>query len=200
MQLKLTKNALREEQVKLLQLNQYLPTLELKKAMLQLEMTLVKNAIDKLLEELEKEKEKSLQFCELLSQEDIIKYIEVQKVNKKCENIAGIDMPCMVEEVVFNDMTYSLFDSPVWMEAVILQMRGLATLREKINVAYEKKTAIQKELKDVSIRVNLFKKVLIPRIKTNMKKIKIFLEDQQLAEISRSKIAKEKKIRKKNDY
>jgi len=173
--------------------------LELKKAMLQMEITLIKKMIDEFLDEFFKKKLEITRFCELLAEEDITEYVKIKKVDRKYENIAGVEMPCMLEDITFNETTYSLFDSPVWMEAVIFKVRELITIREKINVAYEKEMLLQKELKDVSIRVNLFKKVLIPRKKENIKKIKIFLEDQQLAEISRSKIVKEKKM-KKNDY
>jgi len=40
--------------------------------------------------------------------------------------------------------------------------------------------------------VNLFEKILIPRAKKNIKKIKVFLGDQELAAVSRAKVAKNK--------
>ncbi|HEY5259666.1 MAG TPA: V-type ATP synthase subunit D, partial [Rhabdochlamydiaceae bacterium] len=49
-----------------------------------------------------------------------------------------------------------------------------------------------KELRDVSIRVNLFEKILIPRAQGNIRKIKIFLGDQQLAAVCQAKVAKQK--------
>jgi V/A-type H+-transporting ATPase subunit D len=42
----------------------------------------------------------------------------------------------------------------------------------------------------VSIRVNLFEKVLIPRAQENIKKIRIFLGDQQLSAVAQAKVAK----------
>ena len=44
----------------------------------------------------------------------------------------------------------------------------------------------------MSIRVNLFEKILIPRALRNIKKIKVFLGDQQLAAVSQAKVAKAK--------
>jgi V/A-type H+/Na+-transporting ATPase subunit D len=44
----------------------------------------------------------------------------------------------------------------------------------------------------VSIRLNLFEKVLIPRAQKNIKKIKIFLGDQELAAVCQAKVAKRK--------
>ena len=39
---------------------------------------------------------------------------------------------------------------------------------------------------------NLFEKILIPRAKANIKKIKVFLGDQLLAAVSQAKVAKTK--------
>ncbi len=61
----------------------------------------------------------------------------------------------------------------------------------------EKKRALQKELRDVSIRVNLFEKILIPRSQDNISKIRIFLGDQQLAAVAQAKVAKQKIERRK---
>ncbi|EKE22261.1 MAG: hypothetical protein ACD_7C00009G0002, partial [uncultured bacterium] len=75
------------------------------------------------------------------------------------------------------------------------KLQEMISLKEKINVEEEKKRSLEKELKDVSIRVNLFEKILIPRTLKNIKKIKIFLGDQELAAISQAKIAKLKKAK-----
>ena len=68
----------------------------------------------------------------------------------------------------------------------------MAVAWAKIKIAQEKKIALEKELREVSIRVNLFEKILIPRALKNIKKIKIFLGDQQLAAVSQAKVAKRK--------
>jgi V/A-type H+-transporting ATPase subunit D len=40
--------------------------------------------------------------------------------------------------------------------------------------------------------VNLFEKILIPRSQENIKKIRVFLGDQQLAAVAQAKVAKRK--------
>jgi V/A-type H+-transporting ATPase subunit D len=45
----------------------------------------------------------------------------------------------------------------------------------------------------ITQRVNLFEKVLIPRAEENIRRIVIFLSDQERAAVVRSKIAKGKK-------
>jgi V/A-type H+-transporting ATPase subunit D len=55
----------------------------------------------------------------------------------------------------------------------------------------ERRKILEKELRDVTVKVNLFDKILIPRAEANIKKIKIALDDQQLAQIANAKKAKE---------
>ena len=71
-------------------------------------------------------------------------------------------------------------------------MHGLAEAKARIEVAIEKKTALETELREVAIRVNLFEKILIPRAQKNIKKIRVFLGDMQLAAVSQAKVAKTK--------
>ncbi len=95
------------------------------------------------------------------------------------ENIAGVDIP-IFERIVFEPAVYSLFDTPVWFESAILGIKELITVREKIKIAEEKKRALEKELREVSIRVNLFEKILIPRAKKISKKLKFSLATSSL--------------------
>ena len=53
---------------------------------------------------------------------------------------------------------------------------------------------LSKELKTTSQRVNLFEKVKIPEAKENIKRIAIYLGDQQTAAVVRGKIAKNKVV------
>ena len=95
-------------------------------------------------------------------------------------------------------MTFSLFATPVWMEAAIGQIQELILFREKIQVADQRVIALEKELREVSIRVNLFEKIMIPRAIENIKKIKIFLGDQELAAVCQAKVSKKKILARKH--
>lgn len=122
---------------------------------------------------------------------DLFPSVKVLDVTKKVENIAGVDIP-VFEKVVFQDSDYSLFDTPVWLDSAISALKELIEIKEKRIVGEEKKRALEKELKEVSIRVNLFEKILIPRAEQNIKKIKVFLSDQLLAAVCQAKVSKEK--------
>lgn len=192
--IKLTKNELRTQQTKLAQLLKYLPTLQLKKAMLQLEVNEARQEIGKLegvYGSLHKEVEGYAALLSDKSEIDPMGAAQIIDVKKRYENIAGVEVPYF-ENMTFADFSYSLFDTPPWLDSVVVGVRGLSEAQVKIDIAREKKTALEKELREVSIRVNLFEKILIPRALGNIKKIKVFLGDQQLAAVSRAKVAKNK--------
>ena len=85
-----------------------------------------------------------------------------------------------------------MFDTPVWVDPVTKGLRRLAEAKVRVEIAREKKEALEKELREVSIRVNLFEKILIPRSLGNIKKIRVFLGDLQLSAVSQAKAAKMK--------
>ncbi len=192
--LKLTKNELRSQQTRLQQFQRYLPTLQLKKAMLQFEVNQAHMEIVILHEEFAESRIRVEEFAPLLLEKlscDVTQYAEVLRVKKRYENIAGVEIP-IFEKVVFRPVDYFLLDTPVWVDRATQLLQEFVIVREKIAVAEEKRRALEKELREVSIRVNLFEKVLIPRSIENIKKIRIFLGDQQLAAVAQAKVAKRK--------
>ncbi len=200
MTLKLTKNELRAQQTRLAQFQRYLPTLQLKKAMLQFEVSLALLEIQKLKEEYDAIRLRVANFAPFLLEKvsvDLMHFAEVLHVKKQYENIAGVEIP-VFQKIIFREPEYFLFDTPVWTEPATEQLRDLVTAKEKINVAEEKRRALEKELREVSIRVNLFEKILIPRAQENIKKIRIFLGDQQLSAVAQAKVAKRKILMRKN--
>lgn len=200
-EIKLTKNELKDQRYKLSQLQRYLPTLQLKKALLQIEVTGAAMEIEDLMVSFQKKKEQNESFQSLLTDPEATHLFEgtsIIDVEKRIENIAGTDIP-QFEAVVFAPFVYSLFDTPLWIDDAIRSLRELLIIKEKIKVVEEKKSILDKELRDVSIRVNLFEKVMIPRIKENIKKIRVFLGDQQLAAVAQAKVAKEKILKRKKE-
>lgn len=192
--IKLTKTELRVQQVKFNQLQKYLPTLQLKKVLLQVEVNQAEAEIEKETAAFKVVEKKVSDYCQLFSDKtafDLFPSVKIAEVEKRYENIAGVDIP-LFQRVVFQESSYFLFDTPVWLDSAIIGVRGLIEIREKIRILEEKKRRLAKELREVSIRVNLFEKILIPRAKQNIKKIKVFLGDQQLAAVCRAKVSKKK--------
>ena len=192
--IKLTKTELRSQQVRLNQLQKYLPTLQLKKMLLQIEVNQAEQEIEQFQLEFNAAEKIVKGYASLFSDRtvfDLFPSVKVVDIVKQFENIAGVDIPSL-DRIVFQEDNYLLFDSPVWLDSAIAGLKNLIIIREKIRIAEEKKAALEKELREVSIRVNLFEKILIPRSQQNIRKIRIFLGDQQLAAVCQAKVAKQK--------
>lgn len=199
-QVKLTKTELRSQQYRLHQLEKYLPTLQLKKTLLQIEVNrahveslAIEKHLDLCVERVEL-------FSPLLTSSYsfvLMEAIKVREVAIGSENIAGVDLP-LLEKVDFISVTFSLFATPVWMDTAIEQVKELILYREKKKVSMRRHAALEHELREVSIRGNLFEKIMIPRAKENIKKIKIFLGDQELAAVCRAKVSKGKILARKH--
>ncbi len=193
-EVKLTKNELRSQQVKLAQLEKYLPTLQLKKAMLQSEVNDVRGEITDLEDGFHEKRLTVSSEGSLLSEKiglSLQQAAEVKSIDKRYENIAGVDVP-IFEGVSFKPFEYPLFSTPAWLDGAVLHLRAMVKARAEVMVAEEKLEALEKELREVSIRVNLFEKNLIPRSQHNIKRIKVFLGDQELAAVGQAKVAKTK--------
>ncbi|MCH9627064.1 MAG: V-type ATP synthase subunit D [Chlamydiales bacterium] len=193
-EVKLTKNELRAQQVRLNQLEKYLPTLQLKKAMLQTEVNEVRGEILRLENAFHEARLTATHSGGLLNERvglDLTHAAKVERVEKEYENIAGVDIP-LFKGITFAIFEYPLFSTPAWLDASVAELRQMAIARAKVSIAEEKKTALEKELREVSIRVNLFEKNLIPRARHNIKRIRVFLGDQELAAVGQAKVAKAK--------
>lgn len=200
--LKLTKTELRSQEHQLQQLQKYLPTLQLKKMLLQLEINQTEQEIEHLQKEFKFLEDKIRKYCALFTDQntyDLFASVKVLEVKKQSHSIAGLDFP-VFERVVFQENPYLIFDAPVWIDTAIVDLQNLIALREKMRVLAEKKQILDLELHDISIRVNLFDKVLIPRALGNIRKIKIFLGDQQLSAIAQAKVAKQKILQREKNY
>ncbi|MCH9633512.1 MAG: V-type ATP synthase subunit D [Chlamydiae bacterium] len=192
--IKLTKNELRMQQTRLGQLQRYLPTLQLKKALLQVEVQNAKAGIDALKKNAKEALQHVEDYARLFPEMDfpsIEQALEIDEIKKSYENIAGVEIP-IFESVSFHPLKYHLFDSPTWMEGAIEGVHRLIEAECHLKIENEKLRLLQNELREVSIRVNLFEKVLMPRAVINIKKIKVFLGDQQLAAVAQAKVAKTK--------
>ena len=74
-------------------------------------------------------------------------------------------------------------------------MKEVIALDMEIKVLNEQIAVLSRELRTATQRVNLFEKVKIPETREIIKKISIYLGDQQTSEVVRGKIAKKKLTR-----
>lgn len=192
---KLTKTAQKKERDDLKQYQRFLPTLQLKKQQLQMEMRSCMDRIEKN-EIREEETKNSLNsWMTLFGGESgslrAAELVRVQKVNTSTLNIAGVDVPCF-EGVVFENTSYDLFREDLWIDDAVAALRQIVELRIERRVIRRQYELIRNELRVTTQRVNLFEKVKIPECKENIRKIGIYLGDMDTSAVARSKIAKKK--------
>lgn len=189
---KFTKNALKAQRDTLKRFQRYLPTLQLKKQQLQLEMRSLQAKVMAKREEEDALRKEMTPWIKLYADPvDWAKYISVKEVRQSEGNIAGVDIP-IFSGVDFNVHIPDLFETPVWIDDGIRGLQKLISLRLERRVLERQYELLSEELRTTSQRVNLFEKVKIPEAKENIRVINIFLSDQQISGVARSKLAKGK--------
>lgn len=197
-EIKLNKTELKQQKNLLDQLRKYLPTLQLKQQQLQVEVDSLTPVIEEVNNRILNLKTGVEGWAELLTEkEDFVIYelAVVSQVVTDLENIAGVDVP-IFEKVEFKKVDYSLFMTPIWVDQARETIRDIVSLREEVRVIVKKQELLAEELRQTNIKVNLFEKRMIPECMENIRKIRIFLGDQEIAAICNAKIAKEKLDRK----
>ena len=195
--IKFTKTELKKQQDEKKQFERFLPTLQLKKQQLQLE---VRHSMDKLeanAKELAAFEEKLSAFIELFGPEADAKFIaslvEVEKVRRGELNIAGIGVPTF-EGIDFKPLKIDLMATDWYIDEAVAALKSALELREARKVLEERCGLLNAELRSTSQRVNLFEKVKIPECRENIRRISIMLGDANTSAVARCKIAKRKAV------
>jgi len=191
--IKFTKGELKRQRDALKQYERYLPTLQLKKQQLQLEILHELSMLDEKIIILNKKIKQAQTWSGLLAGQDndIKPFLSVKEIKSKTINIAGIDIPVFIE-ALFLPAEYDLFATPLWIDLGIEALREIMTLKEEVNFIEKGIAILRQELKVTTQRVNLFEKVKIPEAEENIRLIKIYVGDQMANAVGRSKIAKRK--------
>ena len=200
MAIKLTKNEEKVQKDRLKQYQRYLPTLQLKKQ--QLQMVIMQTRAE--LEQKEAERVQMIgdldDWVAVFAENNIFdeekkldNLVEPDTVISKKENIAGVTVPKFVE-LTFKDISYDIDDYPLWVDTALIKLREIARLDALVSTLRKQEELLEKELRSTSQRVNLFEKVKIPEAKENIRKIGVYLGDQQTAAVVRGKISKKKLV------
>lgn len=191
--IKLTKNELKVQKDALKMYQRYLPTLTLKKQQLQMEIYAIRAkaaAVRKAREDLEQGFDA---WIAVFSEQDAFPdgVITVSSIRKGEGNIAGVTIPTF-EGADFSRGDYDLYETPLWVYMAANHMEKALSLDLEAEVLDEQVRLLETELRATTQRVNLFEKVKIPETEENIRKISIYLADQQVNAVVRSKIAKRK--------
>ena len=191
--IKLTKNELKVQKDALKMYRRYLPTLTLKKQQLYTEMRIIEAKAKAVRKEREDLEFAFKDWIAVFSEKDAFPndIITVSNIRKGKGNIAGVDIPTF-EGADFSRGDYDLYTTPLWVDIAATHMERAMLLDLEAEVLDEQVRLLEDELRATSQRVNLFEKVKIPETEANIKKISIYMADQQVSAVVRSKISKRK--------
>lgn len=189
--IKLTKNELKKQKDSLKMYRRYLPTLMLKKQQLQAEIRNTENRIKELREEKVRIDESFKTWIGVFGEKGVFMpdMVKIIGIKTAVGNIAGVSIP-LFEGADFEIKAYDLARTPLWLDSAVENMRRVLLLDLEIKTMEEQRRRLDHELRITTQRVNLFEKVKIPETRNNIKKIQVYLGDQQTAAVVRGKIAK----------
>ena len=190
--IKYTKTELKKQKDSLKRFLRYLPTLQLKKQQLQMELRKIDEALKANQGEYDLIFSEMLQWIDVLGEEvGLENFIQLKNVITEQSNIAGVDIP-IFKEAVFDTPEYDLFVTPLWVDRSLKSIKSLIQKKIEAKILKEQFILIQQELTVTSQRVNLFEKIKIPQTRKDIRTIQIFLGDSQTAAVVRGKISKKK--------
>ena len=192
--LTLSKSVYLKEAKKLESYQRFLPSLDLKRKQLVIEQAREKAVLDALQRELQELVSSSVSDLPMLGNEemDLRDLLRVNDVDEARENRLGVVLP-LFKNISIEVKDYGLLTKPHWVDILVKRLCRACELRARLGIQETRLALMQKATRKASQRVNLVSKVLIPEAKSNMRKIQIFLADNERAAVVRSKMAKKKK-------
>jgi len=189
--IRLTKNELKKQKDSLKMYKRYLPTLMLKKQQLQGEIRITDTRLKELQIELKKLDETFKEWIAVFGETGIFTpdILKITGIRRGSGNIAGVAIPTF-DGADFVIASYDLMNTPLWLDKAVINMKKALLLTLEADVVQEQKKLLDHELRTTTQRVNLFEKIKIPEARDNIKKIQVYLGDQQTASVVRGKIAK----------
>jgi V/A-type H+-transporting ATPase subunit D len=192
--LSLNKSALTRLNRRLKGYRAFLPSLDMKKKQLLLEQARERVQLreqQQLLEQIERRVREELPMLgsERLRLDGLLLVTEVDTVQ---ENIVGVRVP-QLRAVRFDARPYSMLALPHWVDNLLSLLRQAVELKLRMAVYRQRLTLLETAVRKVTQRLNLFEKVLIPRTRAQIKKIQIFIADEERSGVVRAKLAKGKK-------
>jgi V/A-type H+-transporting ATPase subunit D len=191
--IKLTKNELKSQKDHLAMYSRYLPTLQLKKSQLQAEIRGIEVRVLELRAEKKQVDESFKSWIAVFGEKGIFKpdILKITSLRTSEGNIAGVSIP-IFEGAEFAITPYDLLTTPLWLDKAVENMKKVLLIDLEAQVMEEQQRRLEHELRVTTQRVNLFEKVKIPEARENIKKINVFLGDQQTSAVVRGKISKKK--------
>jgi V/A-type H+/Na+-transporting ATPase subunit D len=191
--LALNKSSLSKLSRQLRTFERYLPSLDLKRKQLMAERARAQAAVQRTLRDMRMLRESIAAQLPMLANHEIEleDLVRLKTVRIGEENVVGTRLPVLEDKVV-EVRDYGYLEKPHWVDRVVEALTDMIELQLRLAVERRRGVLLEEAVRKVTQRVNLFEKVLIPRSREHIRKIRIFLSDAERSAVVRSKIAKRK--------
>ena len=189
--LPLNKSSLKHERARLTTYARFLPSLDLKRRQLMWELRRAERELADIEVEISRLAESAQELFSLVGSVDmkLTGLVRVRQVDLTEENVVGVRLP-RIATIDFEVADYSTLAKPFWIDALADKLQSMLELRARREVGGERVRRLERAVRKVTQRVNLFEKVLIPQARENISRIQIHLADAERAAVVRSKIMK----------
>jgi V/A-type H+-transporting ATPase subunit D len=191
--LALNKSSLSKLTRQLVTFERFLPSLDLKRKQLMAERARAQVALQRTGQEMAMLRESIAGRLPMLANREIelADLVQLKAARLGEENVVGTRLPVLQGvEVQLRDYGYLV--KPHWVDRLSDELTAMIELHVRLTVERRRVALLEEAVRKVTQRVNLFEKVLIPRAKEHIRKIRIYLSDAERAAVVRSKIAKRK--------
>jgi len=189
--LNLSKTQLAKEKRNLAMYRQYLPSLDLKRQQLTAERNKTQARIAEIELEIGRRIEGIGTAIPMLADKNIdlegLVTLKAGKIGQR--SVVGERLP-ILQEIEVEIARYGYMVRPHWVDLVAERLKEVLRLQVEAQVTRQQVALLGAATTKVTQRVNLFDKVLIPRARTNIRRIDIALGDLERAAVVNSKIAK----------
>ena len=194
--LSLSKSSLSQQSRQLKTYERFLPSLDLKRKQLMAERIKARSRLvetERVMEGLRARVGTALPM--LANHEvELEALVRIRNVRLGRENLVGTHLP-VLKAVEMEVRDYGFIAKPHWVDRVVSELTRMLELQVTREVERRRMALLEAAVRKVTQRVNLFEKVLIPRTRENIRKIRIALSDAERAAVVRAKIAKGKRAK-----
>jgi V/A-type H+/Na+-transporting ATPase subunit D len=189
--LKLSKSALHVQRTQLQLYKRLLPSLDMKRRQLTLENERAKTEhaqARRTVDELETNIGRELPML-AGAEMDLSGLVRLKRCVLSEENVVGVRLP-VLKAIEVEIADYSMMARPAWVDRLVTRLQLAVEQRMRVDIAGRRLAILGKSLRQITQRVNLFERILIPQAKDNIRRIRIFLGDLERDAVVRSKLAK----------
>jgi V/A-type H+/Na+-transporting ATPase subunit D len=192
---KLSKSALQVQRTQLQLYKRLLPSLDMKRRQLTLEHERAKTEhaqARRTVDELEINIGRELPMLAGAEME-LSGLVRLKRCVLSEENVVGVRLP-VLKAIEVEVAEYSMMARPAWVDRLVTRLRMAAEQHMRVDVAGRRLAILGKSMRQITQRVNLFERILIPQAIANIRRIRIFLGDLERDSVVRSKLAKSRGV------